>query len=161
MEAELSTPSSGATGIPANLIQVFAQGETSEFGAALDQNRRATIAADVAPPAPCANPGVQRSIDLQPVFLRTGPADAAPTGTSWRRRFDEANRIWGKLAVTFNELTPVTIDTPLKTTGNDLVERDAIAALRTGTAVQVFIVDNDMAFAGGAWDPAARGSSTV
>src|SRR5262249_49092591 len=116
---ELESPSSGAPGIPNSLIDIFAQGETSEFGSALEPNRRATISANLAAPPPpaCANPGVSRALDLQPVFLRTDPADPAPTGASWTRRLNEANAIWGKLGVTFVELTPVTIDTPLKTAG--------------------------------------------
>ena len=149
VEAELMTPSSGGSGIPASFIETFAQGETSEFGPALPLNRRATISADLAAPV-CAHPGDARTLDLQPVFLRTDPADAAPTGTSWNRRFNSANAIWGKLGVTFNELTPITLDTPLKTTGGSLAERQAIRALRSGPGVEVFMIDNEAADAGGA-----------
>ena len=50
---ELETPSSGASGIPNQFINVLAQGETSEFGSALEANRRATISANLAvPPVP-------------------------------------------------------------------------------------------------------------
>lgn len=149
---ELETPSSGAPGIPNQFIDVFAQGETSEFGATLAPNRRATISANLAvppPPPACAHPGDSRTLDLQPVFLRTDATDTAPTGVSWTRRFNEANAIWGKLGITFTELTPLTIDTPLKTNGNSIAERDAVAALRAGPGVEVFMVDNDMLHAGG------------
>jgi outer membrane protein OmpA-like peptidoglycan-associated protein len=149
--SELESPSGGGNGVAANFIDVFAQGETSEFSRSLELNRRATISADlsVPPPPPCANPGVARDVDVQPVFLRTGPADTTPTGTSWTRRFNEANAIWGKLGVTFHDLGAVTIDTPLKTTGSTVAERDAVAALRTGAGIEVFLVDNDMAAMGG------------
>ena len=149
--SELNAPSGGSPGVPANFIDVFAQGETSEFSTALEPNRRATISADLsAPPPPtCANPGVARDLDVQPVFLRTGPTDPSPTGTTWTRRFNEANAIWGKLGVTFHDLGAVTIDTPLKTTGSTVAERNAVAALRSGAGIEVFLVDNDMAAMGG------------
>ena len=151
---ELETPSSGAPGIPGGFLDIFAQGATSEFAADQKLNRRATISASLPTPAipaaGCASPGDARSLDLQPVFLRTGPADPSPTGTSWSSRFNKANAIWGKLGITFNDLGAVTLDTPLKTTGNTIPERDAVAALRAGPGVEVFLVDNDMATAGGA-----------
>jgi len=108
------------------------------------------VTSDLSTPPACANPGVSRSLDLQPVFLRTDPADPAPTGNTWTTRFNTSNDVWGKLGVTFVELAPVTIDTPLKTAGNDNAERDQVAALRTGAGIEVFLVDNDMVFAGGA-----------
>lgn len=146
VENELMAPSSGAPGIPANFLENFAQGETNQFSTSLPPNRRATISADlsVPPPPVCANPGVIRRLDLQPVFLRSDPADAAPTGGSWTRRFNEANRIWGKIGVTFNDLGPVTLDTPLKTTGATNAEQNAIAALRTAAGIEVYLVDNDV-----------------
>src|SRR5262249_23171480 len=66
--AELENPSSGTAGIPNQFIEFLANGETTQFGPALPPNRRATVSADLAQPA-CANPGVSRSLDLQPVFL--------------------------------------------------------------------------------------------
>lgn len=147
---ELETPSSGVPGIPNQFIDVFSQGETSEFGTALEPNRRATISANLTPIPACANPGDSRTLDLQPVFLRTDPADAAPTGVSWTRRFNEANAIWGKLGVTFVEIAPMTVDTPLKTTGASDPELLAVMALRNGPGVEIFLVDNDVAHQGGA-----------
>ena len=146
VEAELTAPSSGAPGIPAAFIEIFAHGETSEFGTALPPNRRATISADlsVPPPPVCANPGVIRELDVQPVFMRTDPTDAAPTGVTWTRRLNSANQIWGKLGVTFNDVGSVTIDTALKSTGATAAEQAAIAALRTSTGVEVFLADNDV-----------------
>lgn len=96
----------------------------------------------------CANPGVSRTLDLQPVFLRTDAADASPTGTSWPGRLNEANAIWGKVGVTFNDLGSVTVDTPLKTGGD--ADIASVAALRSGAGVEVLIVDNDLAGSGGA-----------
>ncbi len=146
VEGELMTPSSGAPGIPASFIETLAQGETSEFSTSLPPNRRATISADLsAPPAPaCANPGVARTLDLQPVFMRTDATDIAPTGVTWTNRLNSANAIWGKLGVTFNDLGAVTIDTALKSTGATNAEQAAIAALRTGSGVEVFLADNDV-----------------
>jgi outer membrane protein OmpA-like peptidoglycan-associated protein len=146
---ELEHPTAGR-GIPAHLIDVQANGETDQFGADLEVNRRATIAADLGAPPPCANPGVLRTLELQPVFLRTDPADASPTGNTWATRFATANVIWGKIGVSFIELSPVTIDTPLKTSGDTGASQNTIAALRTAAGVEVFLVDNDMAVSGGA-----------
>ena len=108
--------------------------------------------------AGCAHPGESRSLDVQPVCLRTDASDASPTGATWSSRFDEANRIWGKLGVTFNALSAVTIDTALKTRGGNLAERNRIRALRSGSGVEVFMVDNDMNGSGGG---AATGSGTA
>jgi outer membrane protein OmpA-like peptidoglycan-associated protein len=153
--AELVHPTSGGTGIPTDKIDTFAQGETDEFSTtAREPNRRVTISSDLssAPAAgTCSNPGTLRNLDVQPIFLRTSPADLAPTGTSWARRFAEANTIWGKIGVSFNQLTPVTMDTPLKTTGGSPAERAAIRALRAAAGIEVFIVDNDVADQGGAF----------
>ncbi len=160
VEGELMAPLSGAPGIPAAFIEMFAHGETSEFSTALPPNRRATISADLAVPPPpvCANPGVSRTLDLQPVFLRTDPTDVSPTGTSWTNRFNEANVIWGKIGIRFNDLGPVTLDSPLKTTGATLAEQNAIAGLRAGSGVEVFLVDNDV---GSGVPGGAGGASTA
>jgi hypothetical protein len=151
VEAELMAPTGGGAGVPFGQLSHFAQGETSEFGASLPLNRRATISSDItAPPLPaCANPGVSRTLDLQPVFLRTSPADANPTGRSWIRRFNESNVVWGKLGVTFTERTPITIDTPLKTGGATVADQTAIRALSAGAGVEIFLVDNNMPDDGG------------
>ena len=58
---ELKDPTSGIPGVPGGLIEIFAHGETDEFGSALPPNRRATIASNLAlpppaPPLPCNLP---------------------------------------------------------------------------------------------------------
>ena len=113
----------------------------------------------LSPQPACANPGVLRSVDLQPVFFRTDPADTSPTGTTWATRLATANTIWGKIGVTFVELAPITIDTPLKTGGGTNASIGSIRALRTAAGVEVFLVDNDMTASGGAatgFDPATN-----
>jgi outer membrane protein OmpA-like peptidoglycan-associated protein len=161
--SELETPAGGGAGIPAGFLDIFAQGATSEFSADPEPNRRVEIRASlpvpVIPAAGCANPGDKRDLDLQPVFFRTGPADPSPTGTSWSRRLNEANRIWGKVGVFFNELPALMIDTPLKTTGGSDAERAAIRGLRSGAGVEVFLVDNDVADQGGAFTIYGCGAS--
>jgi outer membrane protein OmpA-like peptidoglycan-associated protein len=161
--SELETPAGGGAGIPAGFLDIFAQGATSEFSPDPEPNRRVEIRASlpvpVIPAAGCANPGDKRDLDVQPVFLRTGPADPSPTGSSWSRRLNEANRIWGKVGVFFNELPPLTIDTPLKTTGGSDAERAAIRGLRSGAGIEVFLVDNDVADQGGAFTIFGCGAS--
>ena len=149
VENELLKPSSGGTGIPPSFIEVFAQGETNQFATTLIPNRRSTISSNLTPTV-CTNPGASRTLDLQPIFLRLNAADASPTGTTFNSRFNKANEIWGKLGVTFNKLSPVTIDTPLKTSGGSDPEILAVMALRSSSGVEVFFVDNDVAGQGGA-----------
>jgi hypothetical protein len=97
----------------------------------------------------CLFPGVARTLNLQPVFLRKDPKDNKPTGATWTTRLSKANTIWGKLGVTFKALAAIIKTTPLKTSGASKDERDAIRALRTGAGVEVFLVDNDLTDAGG------------
>jgi hypothetical protein len=96
-------------------------------------------------------PGNSRTVDLQPVVFRTGPADPAPTGGSWARRLGPSNTIWGKLGVHFNDTSAVVIDNAaLKTSGSNRAERDAVrAAHSNATRVCVFMTDNTLADAGG------------
>jgi outer membrane protein OmpA-like peptidoglycan-associated protein len=150
---ELTSPSSGATpGIPAGFLDHFAQGETTEFSASLAPNRRATVTTTAPLPLPiCTHPGASRSVDLQPIFFRSSILDFTPTGQSWPRRLNESARIWGKLGVTFHELTPITlIDATHKTQGGTDPERASILGLRTGAGIEVFAVDNDLVDVGGA-----------
>lgn len=99
----------------------------------------------------CANPGNERSVDLQPVFFKDSPTDAAPTGTSWTRRFNASLPIWAKLGVTFTQQSAVTLeDATNKTAGGTNDELATIAGLRTGAGIEVFVVDNDIAHLGGA-----------
>jgi hypothetical protein len=150
---ELTSPSSGATpGIPAAFIDHFAHGETGEFSSSHGPNRRATVTTTSPLPLPiCTHPGLMRRVDVQPIFFRRSIFDFLPTGLSWQRRLNEANRIWGKLGVTFNELAPITLtDATRKTQGGTAAERTAILGLRTAAGVEVFIVDNDVADVGGA-----------
>jgi hypothetical protein len=148
---ELVFPSSGTPGIPANYVEIFAQGETSEWSGSLAPNRRVTISTISPLPAPiCTHPGESRTLDLQPVFFRNDPTDAAPTGVSWVSRFNESNDIWGKLGVTFRALSTITLDDAVhKIAGSNRAERDAIRATHNGAGIEVFLVDNDMADAGG------------
>ena len=103
-------------------------------------------------PAPsCEHPGNQRTVAVQPVFFRDSPTDPSPTGTSWATRFLQANVIWGKLGVNFTALSPITLtDAVNKTAGTTDPEIDRIRALRHGTGVEVFVVDNDIPGWGGA-----------
>ncbi len=95
--------------------------------------------------------GNARSVAVQPVVFRKNATDTAPTGGSWSRRLGPSNTIWGKLGVTFNASSPVTIDNAtLKTAGSNLAERNAIRASHSDASkVCVFLTDNDLADAGG------------
>jgi hypothetical protein len=102
-------------------------------------------------PQSCAIPGNARSVSLQPVFLRSSAADPAPTGTHWATFLRQANAIWRKLGVTFTEQAPVTLTNPAnKGRGSDLAETNLVRATRSAAGVEVFMVDNQMAWTGGA-----------
>lgn len=95
--------------------------------------------------------GPARNVTVQPVFFRDSAADPAPTGASWSRRMSEARSIWGKLGVGFTESSAVTLtDATNKTAGSDLAEFARIIGLRSGAGNEVFVVDNDIAWLGGA-----------
>ena len=55
----------------------------------------------------CSNPGVARTLKLQPVFFKCGNGDKDPTGGSFFRQLTEANRIWSKLGATFTSGSPL------------------------------------------------------
>jgi hypothetical protein len=83
------------------------------------------------------------------VFKETA-ADPAPTGVSWTSRFVSTQDIWGKLGVSFTPAAAVEItDAALKTAGGSRTERDLIRGSWNGAAVGVFMVDNELADAGG------------
>jgi hypothetical protein len=95
-------------------------------------------------------PGVIRLVDVQPILFQSSPTDPSPTGASWSRRFGPSNTIWGKLGVTFTGLSPITLTDPVnKTAGNNTAERTRVRALWSGPGVGVFMLDNDLADAGG------------
>src|SRR5262249_17546100 len=99
----------------------------------------------------CSYPGQSRNVTLQPVFFRSSAADPNPTGHSWANRLATSNTIWNKLGLTFTGSAPIMKDDAVnKPAGNDLTEYHAIRATETGgTGWRVFMVDNDIAWAGG------------
>jgi hypothetical protein len=91
-----------------------------------------------------------RRVSVQPVFFKDGPADPAPTGVSWAQRFLATRDTWGKLGVFFDAASTVQIeDASLKKAGGTRDERDKVRASWSGTGIGVFMVDNDIADAGG------------
>ena len=83
-------------------------------------------------------------------FLQERRCRVAPTGNSWARRIAPARTIWSKLGVSFNVAAAVTLeDAANKSAGGSLGERNAIRATQPNGGVKVFMVDNDVADAGG------------
>ena len=76
VEGELTAPFlAGTPGIPFAMVEIFAHGETSEFFNLLAteppcHDQCQSRGGAPRPPA-CANPGVLRSLEVQPIFLRT------------------------------------------------------------------------------------------
>lgn len=103
---------------------------------------------------PCASDAYRaelRDVALQPVFFRSSATDISPTGTSWPTRFAAANRIWGKLGVTFTAASPTVLtDASNKTAGASDQEIIGVMGLATGAGVEIFVVDNAIAHQGGA-----------
>jgi hypothetical protein len=93
---------------------------------------------------------VLRQVDVQPVTFKDDDSDPNPTGVSWPTRQGWTENIWGKLGVRFTAANPVEIvSADLKTAGGDRASRDKVRASWSGAAVGVFLVDNDVADAGG------------
>jgi hypothetical protein len=94
--------------------------------------------------APCDSIGM-RSLPIQPVFVRSGPHDPAPTGRSLDVYLENAERIWNKACVTFEVLDPVYVDDA----GFKVLTEQESAALRAtvdaANAVEVFFIES--------WDP--------
>lgn len=110
----------------------------------------------------CSNPGVARNVELQPVFFKCGNRDADPTGSTFYTQLSKANEIWSKLGVTFTTKSPVILDDCTnKTNGTTLADRNTIRALRSGTGIEVYFVDNDLAGVGGGATIATGASSNV
>jgi hypothetical protein len=91
-----------------------------------------------------------RRVNVQPVLFKDSPADPAPTGVSWAQRFLATQDTWSKLGVFFQAAGAVQIvDASLKAAGGTRDERDKVRASWNGTGVGIFMVDNDVADAGG------------
>jgi Domain of unknown function (DUF4157) len=111
--------------------------------------RRGAIVPRPAPGRAC-EPGRVRDVTVQPVFFRLNAADPAPTGATFPGRMAVTREVWTKLGVAFAVNAAIMrTDATNKTRGTNLVQVNAIAALRTGAGVEVFVVDNDIAFLGG------------
>jgi len=118
--------------------------------ATLMLGRRAAIVPQ-APPGRACEPGRVRNVTVQPVFFRNNAADPAPTGGSFAGRMQVARDVWEKLGVQFTvNAAIIRDDAAHKTAGSTQAELAAIAALRTGAGIEVFVVDNDIAILGGA-----------
>lgn len=101
-------------------------------------------------PASAGVAGVLRQVAVQPVTFKDADDDPNPTGVSWPTRYGWTGSIWGKLGLRFTAANPVEIvSAGLKTAGGDRASRDKVRASWNGAAVGVFLVDNDVADAGG------------
>jgi hypothetical protein len=103
-------------------------------------------------PAPgrACEPGNVRHVAVQPVYFRTAANDPAPTGGSFPGRMAVTREIWAKVGVQFFVSPPVVLDDPVhKTQGSNQAEVVEIIALRAGAGIEVYMVDNDLAWAGG------------
>jgi hypothetical protein len=132
--------------------------------ATLMLGRRAAVVPRAAPGRAC-EPGNARQVGVQPIFFRNNAADAAPTGASFPGRMRVTQEVWGKVGVGFT-VNPAIMrdDAAHKGSGATNAELAAIAGLRTAAGVEVFVVDNDIAFLGGAatfMSPPGPASKTI
>lgn len=123
---------------------------------------RAAAIAPRQPPARACEPGRVRNVTVQPIFFRDNAADPDPTGVSFPDRMDVTREVWAKVGVQFAVNAVITRDDAAhKVQGSTQAETAAIAGLRTGAGIEVFWVDNDMAWAGGGftffpWGPPSK-----
>lgn len=52
----------------------------------------------------------RRTICVQPMFVRTGPSDSSPTGSSLPTLMENAEGIWAKYCITFDVQEPIYVD---------------------------------------------------
>jgi len=108
---ELTTPTSGVPGVPAGLIRIVAQGETSEFGADA-QNRRATISSPLGPPPPPPTPTCAKGQPVSPVNACVQPIVVAETDGSAPMTAPSLNAvstIWGKCCINMTVNSTMTV----------------------------------------------------
>jgi len=146
--AAILTETARALAAPPAALSATQQASLDRANVMLAQ--RGAIAARVPPQRAC-EPGRSRQVTLQPIFFRDNAADPSPTGASWARRMQSAEYVWGKLGVHFTVNAPIMRnDATHKVFGNNEAQTQAVAGLRTAGGVEVFVVDNDVAFMGGA-----------
>jgi hypothetical protein len=103
------------------------------------------------PPGQACEPGRVRQVTVQPIFFRDNAADPAPTGVSFPNRMQVTSDVWAKVGVQFSVNAAIMRDDAAhKSIGNNNAQLNAIQALRTAGGVEIFVVDNDIAFLGGA-----------
>lgn len=144
-------------GIGANSIAAQSSGDPALVAAP-------TYGVTPVPAAPtCANPGLSRTVTVDPVFIKSSATDTSPTGASWSRRLPPCNTIWGKLGVTFSAGSSTTVTDAAKKTSSasTLTEFLAVLALYTGSNVGIVFVDNDMTSRGGGGTISGGGGSMV
>ena len=146
MAREIMSPSDGTPGIPANHITVFAQGETDEFSAVLDDNRRAQAHIPAAPqPAPPTGTTETREITVQPVAVANDDG-TAPTAVP---SFAESSAIWRKCCInlrvnstqTVNRTAFKELEAPAACTPQREASDLATAAAVSGSVISVFVPD--------------------
>jgi hypothetical protein len=148
-----------AAGATAGAAAVGATGGAAAVGATAGATAGA---AGVSAPPACANPGVGRDIALQPIFFKSSNADPNPTGLSWSSRLTSSQQIWRKLGITIRGLSALTlVDAPSKTGGSTEADANRIGALRSGSGIEVYCVDNDMSSSGGASTLSAGDASNI
>lgn len=151
VEQELTTPALGLiSGVPPNLLRVFAHGEGDELGSA-NENRQASIAtsAGAAPPRPACpapNRSTRRTGTLQPVVVAdddgTAPTPAAPLGsvqTIWRKCCTEWT-IAATVTVSKSSLKTLDIRPPVGGAAT-AEETELFTAAGAPNGVQVITVD--------------------
>jgi hypothetical protein len=85
-------------------------------------------------------------LNIQPVFIRSGPTDTSPTGWSFDTMMQSAKCIWRKCCVFFNVRTPVYVDkNDYKVLGSLNEAINLLNEVNVDDAVEIFVVSR--------WDP--------
>ena len=91
----------------------------------------------------------KKRLQCQPVVFRSSNSDTNPTGSSSVLQFSEANSIWGKCCVEFQVLPAEIITNATVKISSDLDLIFNSFPLSNPNVIEVYFVDNDLAFYGG------------
>lgn len=148
VRAELQTPSDGSPGVPASSIEIFAQGETSEFSRTRSENRVATVRSDIPfNPVSCAhgNAETHASACIQPVTV----ADDDGSSPIPVPNLQEVTDIWNRCCINVSVNPTVTVNgtrfKEIEDAGSGAAptqeQRDLFAAAGETGCVEIYFVD--------------------
>jgi len=93
-------------------------------------------------------------IPIQPVFIRSGPADPNPTGWAFNEMMNHAKEVWGKCCIEFEIRDPIYINNVNYKVLESVAEAERLMdEVDIPDAIEIFVVDR--------WDPLYDGGGAT